>query len=361
MKLSPVAATLAVVLALPGTAAAQSAVTITGFFKLSAEELRLSQSPKSPGRETRIADDASRIVFSVAEDLGGGLSAVAQIDWRVTLDAGTDAASGNSWLGLRSRRWGEFTMGRRDLHYNNDPTEITSKAGSKKAGTVALLAYAGGGITAIAGNTRATNVVAWASPKWGAFDLHVAYSTNPFAVEADLGSSVRRGRAWNVVPRLSGSDWQLGWTHWNAKPDATLVGEQKADRVWGAYNWGAFRVGVAYDKSRITTGGSNTSRRSAWSLPLRYRSGNHTLHLDYARARDDTVTAIADGARMIALAYVYELSKRTSLGLSVARIRNDAGAVYNFDGSAGASGSPSGGVAAGEDPRILAATIRHSF
>jgi predicted porin len=64
---------------------------------------------------------------------------------------------------------------------------------------------------------------------------------------------------------------------------------------------------------------------------------------------------------MFSAAYVYHLSKRTSVGLSYASIRNDAAAFYNFDGSAGGQGSPSGAVAAGEDPRIIAATIRHAF
>jgi predicted porin len=349
-------------LATPCGALAQSSVTISGFFKMSLEQLKLAQTAKSPASEVRVADDSSRIIFSVTEDLGGGLQAIAQIDWRVAPDAGTGAVSGNNWVGLRSTGWGTLTLGRHDLHYNNDPGEITSKAGSKKAGAVSLLAYAGGGGTAIAGNTRTTNTVVWDSPKWDLFDLRLAYSTNPFAAEADIGSAVRRGRAWNIVPRLTGRNWQLGWSHWDAKPDAALAGEQKAARLWGYYIWDGLKIGLAYDKSRIHSGGgADTSRRAAWSVPLRYRWGSHNFHADYTRAQDDKVTAAADGARMFALAYVYDLSKRTSVGLSYARIRNDGGAFYNFDGSAGAQGSPSGAVAAGEDPRVFATTIRHAF
>jgi predicted porin len=362
MKRNCVAALVALALGAPGAAFGQSSVTVSGFIKMGIEQLKLSQTAKSPSSESRVADDASRIIFSVVEDLGRGIQAVGQIDWRIAPDSGTDAASGNNWVGLRSRDWGSVTMGRHDLHYNNDPSEITAKAGSKKAGTVAILAYAGGGGTAIAGNTRTPNTVVWDSPKFDRFDLRLAYSTNPATSEADIGSSVRRGRAWNVVPRATGANWQLGWSHWDAKPDASLAGEQRADRVWGYYVWGGFRIGLAWDKSRIRTGGAaDTSRRTAWSLPLRYRWGAHSFHVDFARAGDDRATAVADGAKMIALAYVYELSKRTSVGLSFARIRNEAGALYNFDGSAGGQGSPADAVAAGEDPRIFAATVRHSF
>lgn len=353
---------MAVALGVPVAALAQSSVSITGFLKLGVEQLRLGQTAKSPASENRIADDSSRIIFALTEDLGAGLQALAQVDMRVGVDSGAVAASGNNWIGLRGRTWGRLTAGRHDLHYNNDATEITGKAGSKKAGAVALLAYAGGGGTAIAGNTRTPNTVVWDSPKWGPLELRIAYSTSPFANEGDIASGVRRGRGWNVAPRLAGDHWLAGWSHWDAKPDGALAGEQRADRLWGYYGWGGFRAGLAYDRSRILTGGgADTSRRTAWSVPLRYRSGSHNLHLEYTRAKDDRVTAAADGARMLALAWVYDLSKRTSLGLSYAHIRNDAGAAYNFDGSAGGSGSASGAVAAGEDPRILAATIRHSF
>ncbi len=363
MKTRVIVTATTLALAAPCGALAQSSVTISGFFKMSLEQLRLAQTAKSPSSEARVVDDASRIVFSVTEDLGGGLQAIAQIDWRVVPDAGTDAILGNNWIGLRSSRWGTLTMGRHDLHYNNEPSEITSKAGSKKTGAIALLSYAGGGGAPIAGGTtRTPNTVVWDSPKWALFDLRLAYSTSPFGAEADIGSAVRRGRGWNVVPRLTGRNWQLGWSHWDAKADAALAGEQKAARLWGYYTWGGLKAGLAYDRSRIHTGGgADTSRRTAWSVPLRYRSGSHNFHADYTRAKDDRVTAAADGARMFALAYVYELSKRTSLGVSYARLRNDAGAIYNLDGSAGAQGSPSGAVAPGEDPRVIATTIRHAF
>ena len=64
---------------------------------------------------------------------------------------------------------------------------------------------------------------------------------------------------------------------------------------------------------------------------------------------------------MIALAYAYDFSKRTSVGLTYARVANDAGAFYNLYNSAAGQGSPSGAVAVGEDPRILSVALRHAF
>ena len=354
---------VAIVFGFPAAAIAQSNVTISGYIKLAVENVKLGQSTKSPSSEGRVGDELSRVIFQVVEDLGGGLQAVAQIDWRVVPDAGTDAASGNNWVGLRSKRWGSLLLGRVDLHYHHSPSDLTAKAGSLKAWNVSLLSFAGGGNTAIGLGTRTANVVRYESPNWSGFTVAATYSTNPAAAEADIGSAARKGQAWNFVPAYAAGNWQVAWSHWRSEPDAFVSADQQGDRVWGSYAWGGFKVGVAWDRAKLIDGptGAVTSERTAWSLPLRYATGRHTFHAEYTRARDDKASAAADGARMLALAYTYDLSKRTSLGLSYARIANDAAARYNLYNSAAAQGSASAAVAPGEDPRIWSLGLRHAF
>jgi predicted porin len=363
MKLRIFAVVAAGLLAGPGPALAQSSVTISGYFKMAVENVKLSQTAKAPNSETRVVDDASRILFTVVEDLGGGLQAIGQYDFRVTSDVGTLAGSGNNYVGLRGKSWGALTLGRHDLHYALVPSEINAKAGSYKAQSVALLAFAGGGGTAVAVNSRTANAVRYDSPSWNGFALTAAYSSNAAAQDADLGSGVRKGRAWNFAPSYTASNWQVGWSNWTSKPDAFAGADERADRLWGYYVWGGFKLGLAWDSARLKAGatGATTSNRTAWSLPLRYATGSHNFYLEYARARDDKATAAADGARMIALAYAYDLSRRTSVGITYARLRNDPGALYNLYNSAAGQGSASAAVAAGEDPRIWAIGMRHAF
>lgn len=194
------AAAIAAALAVPAPALAQSPVTVSGYFKMAVENVKLGQSAKSPNNETRVADDASRLIFSVVEDLGGGLQAIAQLDTRITSDAGTLTGSGTNFVGLRSKSWGALSLGRYDLHYQLVPSEINAKAGSYKAQSVAVLAFAGGGGTTVAGNTRTSNVIRYDSPNWSGFAFTAAYSSNAPGQEADLGSSARKGRAWNFTP-----------------------------------------------------------------------------------------------------------------------------------------------------------------
>lgn len=376
---------LIVALACPLPALAQSSVTVTGYFKMSVEQLKLGNTAKTPSGETRVADNSSRIYFRIVEDLGGGLSAIGQLELRPTLDTGALAATGADWVGLRSARLGSLKLGRVDLHYNNEPSNIRARSGSFKASPISLLAFAGGGGSAIANNSRTANVVLYESPSWNGFAVAAAYSSNPTAAEADIGSAARKGHAFNLAPVYAASNWKVGYSYWRAKADVVpvpagfavsqttglitatpataTIANQRSDRLYGAYRWRGFEVGLAWDNSKIENGstGARTSARKAWSVPLQYAWGPHTVYAHYTRARDDSMTAGKDGAKMWAVAYNYDLSKRTAIGLSYARISNDAAAVYNLDGSAGANGSPSGAVLAGEKPRLWAFTLYHAF
>jgi predicted porin len=362
-------------------------VTISGIFKMSLDNQRLGGYTRlGNNSETRLADDSSRVLFNVVEDLGGGLQAIAQLDWRIAFDQGADNIGGNNHVGLRSKSLGRIFVGRQDLHYFNRESNLTDLAGSLKADSISLLAYAGGGGTAIAAATRTPNVIHYTSPDWGGFTVVAAYSTSPnpggavagvgaagSVTESDIGSGVRRGNAWNINPNFAAANWQIGWSHWNQKNDggigaaalAGAGGDQRSDRLYGSFKIAGFKVGLAWDKSRIksaagATSGTELSNRTAWSIPVSYVMGNNQFHAHYTRARDDNRIAGDQGARMVALSYQYTLSKRTSVGLTYAQIRNNAGAAYNFFTTA-SLGSASAVAVAGEDPRMFAGTIRHAF
>ena len=361
------AVAIAGVLAAPTAALAQSSVTISGVFKMSVEQFKIGNAvPARAGTNTGqglLADDSSRIIFSVVEDLGGGLSAIGQIDWRVIPDSGGDSVTGNSWVGLRSKTWGRIFVGRQDIHYFNRESELTVR-NDLKADSISLLAFAGGGGTAIAGATRTTNLIHYTTPDWGGFTMIGAYSFNPVAVEADIGAAARRGRAWHLNPNLAGKNYQVGYSYWSQKADGAGAGsDQRGDRLYGSYRWGGFMIGAAWDKSKITNGttGVRTSDRTAWSLPLQYEFGPHYIGGHFTKARDDKSTVVQDGARMWAIGYAYNLSKRTSLGVTYASIRNDVGAFYVPFTSTGGIGAASNSIFAGEDPRLWSVTIRHAF
>ncbi len=384
-------------LAAPGVALAQSSVTISGVFKASLENIRIgSKVALTNSSENRIADDSSRILFNVVEDLGGGLSAIGQADMRLPLASGNlIAMSGNTHVGLRSKSMGRIFVGRQDVHYGNTESDMSALAGDLRADAVSLLAFTAGGV-AIAGATRTPNIIHYTTPNFSGFTAIVAYSTGAVGTssgqanvsnvgaavntttisapqQSDTATTIRKGSAINFNPNYAASNFQVGYSYWNSKPDggtaATSSGnanaDQRSDKIYGSFKMAGFKVGLSWDKSRLkgnigAAAGTTLAERTAFSIPVSYMMGNNGFHFHYTKARDDKATVAQDGAKMVALSYQYTLSKRTSVGLTYAKITNDAGAAYNLFTSTSLGNSPAA-AAVGEDPRLMAATIRHAF
>lgn len=385
MNKKVLAVAVAGALALPGVALAQSSVTISGVFKGGFESLKYNDAVagKSPASQTGIVDDSSRIIFNVREDLGGGLAAIGQIDMRFGLDTGALAATGNTWVGLQSSQWGRVFVGRQDLHYFGRESNLTVR-GSLRADSISILAYSAGGGSTVAPATRSANVVHYTTPNWGGFSAVVAYSANPFGVENDIGNGgIRKGSAWNIAPVYQGSNFTVGYSYWSAKPDAQArliaypgvvtppIDKTRGDRLFGSYRWSGLSVGLAWDSSKWTAAaGAGDAKRTAWSIPIEYSWGPHNIMFHYDKAKSDKGNAFAGaetGARMLALSYGYDLSKRTSAAITYAQIKNDRDAVYNFFTSnalgigAQAGSAPAAAIAPGEDPRMWGVTLRHAF
>jgi len=399
-------------LALPGAALAASSVTINGFFKVSYASIKVSPQAPGAGRssEDRVQDESSRIRFIVVEDLGGGLQAIGQVDWRMTIDQGADATSGANFVGLRSKSWGELTMGRHDLHYIYTEDQSYSRGGSLKMVNTSIIAYGNGGANAVANATRTPNVIRWFSPNWKGFTAVVAYSTSPYpagGTEGDIASGVRKGNAWNIAPQYNAKNWGVGFSWYQGKtdgagaqtvPTGVSVGgiggtvafaaplEGTSWRVNGHYQWGGLRIGLVWDRSEWEDDGTVTntvatptgvgignkySKRDAWSIPIRYDWGKHSVFGHYSQAKDDKGSwyrnnsdlglSNQSGADMWAIGYAYSLSKRTKVSLNYAKINNDSEARYNLFTSSGGLGSPDAGVAPGQDPQQIAVTVTHSF
>lgn len=372
MNKKVLAVAVAGALALPGVALAQSSVTISGLFKVSFGQVKIGSPAAGRTGHTsqgRMTDDSSRIVFNVREDLGGGVSAIGQFDMRLAPDNGVDSGpSGNSHVGLQSASWGRIFMGRQDLHYFNTESNILVR-GDLKAAPWAITSNTVAG--AVANTSRTANVVHYTTPNWGGFTVIAAYSTNPIGPgsnENDIGSGIRKGRGWHLQPNMAGKNWQIGYSYWNAKGDiAGAAGrDERADRLYGSYTWSGLKVGLVWDRSKTwsqtAAARTATSNRTAWSIPVGYSWGPHNIDGHYSKARSDKVVAGSNGAKMWAIAYGYDLSKRTSAAVTFAQIKNDAAAAYNlFTSNSAAIGTPDAGVAAGEDPRILTLTLRHAF
>lgn len=111
-KIIAIAATILCAGVAPALAQSASKVELYGIVDLAV------RSTSNHGKTQMIGGgmSQSRWGINVTEDLGGGLSAVANLENRIDADTG-DTNTGRpffqqSWLGLRSTSWGQLTMGR---------------------------------------------------------------------------------------------------------------------------------------------------------------------------------------------------------------------------------------------------------
>jgi predicted porin len=341
---------VAAALAVPTAVLAQSAVTISGTFKVGVD--RQSVGDKNPARtgkssEIRVVDNSSQIHFNVTEDHGGG----------------TDNASGNTWVGIRGAGFGTLTLGRHDLHYGKQPDDVPVK-GALMASSVSLMDFAGGGKVAVANATRTPNVIRWDSPAWGGFNVTAAYSTNPIGgpAESEMASGTS-GSGWNINPSFTAANFQVGLSLWDAKADAPgATTEQESQVVYGFMRFGAIKVGAAFHRAELTnqTTGAKASDRDAFTIPVSFTAGRNTFAAHFTQAGEDDVIGGGSKARMIALMYAMDFSKRTSLSFTAAQITNESAAAYDFFTQA-AFGGAAAVSQAGEDPRMFAVTLRHTF
>jgi predicted porin len=369
--------------AAPGLALAAdgSNVTISGIFKMGYGQYKLSggNTNRQNSSQDMVVDNSSRIIFGVTENLGNGLAAVAQLDMRYQPDGGGVGGSGNDFVGLKSKNWGQLVLGRLDLHYGRLSDETASKAGALHAAAISLMDYmpngATGANTSIANGTRTPNVIAYDTISFNGLSARIAYTTEAFTgTENDMSvwsatTGSRKGSGWNFNPVYANGPWKVGYSYWDAKPDAPTATslDQRGDTFYGSYKFGnGFGIGLGYNRSRLNAslGGAKNAERNAWSIPMIYSWGPHTVVGHYTKADDiksDLVVPGSTGANMFAIAYNYDFSKRTAVGITYAKINNDTNAAYAFFTSTGALGSGNLAPFAGEDPQLIQAVVRHAF
>lgn len=368
------AVALAGVLAGSGAARAQSSVNVSGWAHISIDNVSYGNAAaaRTTKSESRVNDQASRIIFSATEDLGGGLAALVRVETRPNIDTSVITAAGVSYIGLNSKQAGRFTVGRHNLHRNKTPWDGQRLSVPLQIRPNGLVDFAGAGRVPIANASRTPNSLMWSSPNWGGFAVDAGYSFNAngsTVTEADMtaGNTARKGRAWNVNPSYTGAHWQIAYTHWDAKADAPTaaiaVADQRSDSLYGYYTWGGLKVGAMWNTSRLNTAagptaGAKVSERRAWSIPIRYTFGNHHILAHYTKVGDDKVLGAGTGAKELAIAVAHSLSKRTKVSLSYAKVSNGAAAAFNLDiNTVSVNAAP----AAGENPRVLAVAMRHDF
>ena len=349
------------VLAAAGAASAQSSVTLFGIVDATLAFGRGDTSDKT--QLTNSGYNSSRLGFRGTEDLGGGMSASFWLEAGVNNDNGTGAAtntnnqaSGGALAGMNgsqgltfNRRstvslaggWGELRLGR-DYTPQFWNLTVFDPFGTNGAGTTQTLNSIITGVTAV----RASNTIGYFLPGnlggfYGQVQMYLGENNENGAPTEDDGRGVglRVGFAngpFNVALALSRTKY--------------AAGDVQQNNIGGQWDFGMAKLQAHFsrDKNEALTGdGKGTGYLIGALVPV----GAGEIRAAYSRYKVETALGDPE-SKKLALGYVQNLSKRTALYATFARVNNDGGAAQMLNGATGPANSDSTGYDFG---------IRHSF
>jgi predicted porin len=412
-------------LAAPGAALAQ--VEVYGFISVAVNKFKYSETATTPSvSKWDVSSHGSNYGVRGRENIGGGQTAWFQIEQNAPMERSNNVAitpaSRNTAVGMQGA-WGNFFIGQwttpwADLEslwsigsvggYSPSLSiigrrETTGTApnpncvnGHLSGGQPPLLA--GGTNVAIvcdpveaaggAGHPfwrRISQSVFYYSPVFAGAQLKVAYQTNDGkSTQTGPGTIVPADPSmWSAAVQWSGMGGRarIG-AALDSHKDFTTIGQ--TDKGWtvkGGFNFGIVDVGLAYEEMTYKCsaaaagclGQTGDVETTQWGVALAVPVGQGAIRASYARAEEPDFegTKVPQGADEVTIGYDYRFSKRTTVGVGYAKIKNDNGGIVNGVTVPGAvftwTGSPSNqtgtGLAPspGSDPEVFFLSVIHRF
>lgn len=334
---------------------------------------------------------SSRLGFRGTEDLGGGLKAGFWLEAGINTDSGSGAtnssldnvaastATGSLQFGRRSTvsllgSFGEIRLGRdfTPAYFN----ETISPFGTTSVGTDVLLQANLIGQTQL----RTSNGVHYFTPNTlGGFFAHLNYSFGEQASNLPLGTDkngnyVGARVGYNQGPLLVA----LAYGKVDINRATGLSNDRSVVSLAGSYDFGVVKLTGEYQKQSIdntvnagfgnggTASAGNDTDSDGFSVGAIFPVTSGVFKLAYSRIDIDNGHGLNTDPRAskLALGYVHNLSKRTVLYTSVARLKNANGTATGgtLTAAAGRVAGVSGAVAgANTSSTGFEAGVRHSF
>jgi predicted porin len=346
------------------TAQAQSNVTIYGI----ADVGIVSERGGAAGNVTKVTSGVgsqSRLGFRGTEDLGGGLSAIFQLEAGVKLDDGSldntnsQLFNRQAFVGLKSKEAGTLTLGRQYTMYYNALSQVGDPFGAGYAGSAKNLFPTAGA------QTRTSNAIVYATPNVDGFSGEALYSLGEQAGNSSAG------RQFGLGLNYSQGKLNTRLVYNNRNSDAVASGTTaavsrdigrntlfvinydfdvvKAYFAYGSdkgYNSAALPVANAYNyKTAPKPSLDSTDILVGVQIPV---APAGTVVASYIRKDDKSFNQDAD---QWALGYLHALSKRTNAYVAYAKIKNKNGAGYTVGNN----------NEAGSGDKAFNLGIRHAF
>jgi len=302
-----------------------------------------------------VSSNASSFGIKGTEDLGGGLNAI----WQVETNLGGErrgasfTTARDTFVGLK----GGFGTAR--LGYMNTPTKQLSRKldlFNNKIGDTRNLLRANG-TTGASGNAweeRFDNGIRYDTPSFGGFTANVHYSTNFDSVGVTTTNDTD---AYSLGANYANGPLFVGATY--QKNNLTVgTGDETNWRLGAGFNIADLKLVALYSSSSDQRGVSGADR-DVWGVGAAYKLGNGAIKAQYYKASDEDGSVAETGAKMFAVGYDYNLSKRTTAYVAYSKTKNDSGAAFSAMGGGGHGDNLT--IAAGQDPDAFSLGMIHKF
>ena len=361
---------LAALTAFAGAASAQSSVTIWGIV-----DATYAIGNGSLTDRTRVHNsgyNSSRLGFRGVEDMGGGSRAGFWLEAGVNNDDGSfgttntnnqgTGASGGGGLTMNRRstvswggNWGELRLGRDYTpHFWNHT--VYDPFGTNGVGTSQVLNGATGGSN-LGGPTtvRASNSIAYIfgqgfngnslGPGKG-FHAFAQYYMGENATGTGTPATRDDGKGMSVRVGYDAGPLSVAFTNASTKYAA---GKISTSGIGGSYNLGVAKISALWNKDKVAGGKTGSGTLLGANVPM----GTNEIRLAMSNYKTELASGASDGkANKFSLGYVSNLSKRTALYATYARVSNSGTSAQALNASTTAAGGSSTGMDFG---------VRHAF
>lgn len=339
----------------------QSAVTLFGVVDVSVQRLRAD----GVGSATRVASGSnatSRIGFRGQEDLGGGMGAGFWLEGTLNADNGQGAATnannqtggvgpavaGTQGLTFDRRstvsvmgNWGEVRLGR---DYVPSYWNVTRSDPFSATGLGTIRSLVGTGAVNAVTFVRASNSVAYHLPS----NLGGFYGQVNYALGENASDAANRKDGTYVGARLGFATGPIDAAIATGNTEY-LAGDFGNSNFYGSFNFKVAKVSALWNESRVKS--AVPLKQRDYQVGLVVPVGVGELKASLARSRI-TSSATGAGAKLLALGYVHNLSKRSAAYVHYARVSNRGGARFTNGPGAPTPGGDTSGYEVG---------LRHNF
>jgi predicted porin len=383
-------------LAAAGAASAQSSVTLFGIVDATVAYGRSTGTGgASRWQLTNSGYNSSRLGFRGTEDLGGGMSASFWLEAGLTNDNGTGATTNTNNQSTGAGPTCTVTTTTTTTTTAVPPivgTGLTSTSTSTSGCTAAIngaqgLTFNRRSTVSLAGNWGELRLGRDYTPQFWNLTVFDPFGTNGVGTTQTLNSiitGVTAVRASNSIgyflPRSMGGFYGQAQIYMGENVKTGAATEDDGDG-FGArigYASGPFNVALAMSRTRYAAGRVQQNNLGGqWDFGVAKLQAHYSwdkngatrgrgfligglvpvgpgeIRAAYSQYRTDLPTTGVDPrARKFALGYVHNMSKRTALYATWARVRNSSGSSQSLGGSPGVLNNSSSGIDLG---------IRHSF